>query len=105
MLMVALVMGILTFTATVILIEKLPAWIRELVYGHHLLSDLLFTIVSLSVFPVTGAATLISSALYCLLISAYLSVNRKTKPWSRVVIKPPFKWKIERGNRGIKALR
>lgn len=98
MIITGIIMGIMTFTAMIILVEKLPKRLKMLVYGHHLLSDLLFTGFCFTLFPLTGTATLINAAVFCLLFSSYLAIRRQIKPWIRVKLGGPTLFRIERNH-------
>ncbi len=79
-----LIIGLMSFFAVVILVEKLPEKIKPFVFGHHLASDILFTAVAFSIFPVTGAATLLSASTFCLLFTLYIFLRRKSVTWKRI---------------------
>jgi len=84
MLEFGITMGLLEFTAVIILVEKLPLWLKRLVLGHHLLSDILFFAMAIAVFPLTGAATIVSASIFALLCSGYLATRRKSHPWTKI---------------------
>jgi len=79
-----LIIGTISFLAVVILVEKMPKKIKPFLYGHHLATDIFFTGIAFLVFPVTGAATLLSASTFCLLFTIYIFIRRSTYPWKRV---------------------
>jgi len=78
-----LIIGTMTFLAVMILVEKLPKKIKPFVFGHHLATDILFSGIAFIVFPVTGAATLLSAATFCLLFTLYIFIRRTSISWKR----------------------
>jgi hypothetical protein len=86
-LITGIAIGVMTALMFIILVEKLPPTLKELVLGHHLFSDVLFTAFTLGLLPVTGALTLLSAATVAVLFSLYLAVKRRTHPWRRIVIR------------------
>jgi len=86
-----LIIGTFSFLTIVILIEKLPNKIKLLVFGHHLLTDLLLTVLAFSLFPVTGAATLLSASTFCVSFTVYIFLRRRSIPWKRVHFE---RWRI-----------
>ena len=81
------IIGTMSFLAIVILVEKLPLKIKAIAFGHHLLTDLLFTALAFTLFPVTGAATLLSASTFCLLFTVYIFIRRNSIPWKRIHFK------------------
>jgi len=79
-----IIVGVILFIAFAILIEKLPRWLKELVLGHYLLSDIVFTAMSFIAFPVVGIATLLSAGIFCILITLYLMYRRSTQAYTRI---------------------
>jgi len=92
-----LIIGTMSFLAVVILVEKMPKKIKPFLYGHHLATDIFFTGIAFLVFPVTGAATLLSASTFCLLFTIYIFIRRSTFPWKRVSFEGG-KFKIEEKN-------
>ncbi len=86
MIITGLLVGFMTFTALVILVEKLPITIRYFVFGHHLISDVLGTLIALLFLPVRGTVTLLSAVTFCLLFTVYLSIRRVSHGWKRINI-------------------
>jgi len=78
-----LIIGTMTFLAVMILVEKLPKKIKPYVFGHHLATDIFFSGIAFMVFPVTGAATLLSAATFCLLFTVYIFIRRSSISWKR----------------------
>lgn len=93
-----IIVGVLLFTAFAILVEKLPKWIRQLVLGHYLVSDIVFTMISFMIFPVVGLATLIGASIFCILITGYLMWRRTTQPYIRIETGRPTLLKIVQYN-------
>lgn len=96
MLATGIAMGLILFATFAVLVEKLPSWLKQLTLGHFLVTDILFTALSFLVFPVVGAATLISTGVFCLLITLYLSIRRSTTSYTRIELGKPFLLKIVR---------
>lgn len=92
MIKTGLIIGTMSFLTIVILIEKLPNKIKLFVFGHHLLTDLLLTALAFSLFPVAGAATLLSASTFCVLFTVYIFLRRKSIPWKRVHFE---KWRFQ----------
>jgi len=92
MLETGLIIGTMSFLAIVILVEKLPNKIKPFILGHHLLSDIFFTGIAFLVFPITGAATLLSASTFCLLFTIYIFIRRATYPWKRIHFE---NWKMQ----------
>lgn len=92
------VVGTMTVLVFVILVEKFPRWLKELVLGHYLASDLIFTVLALGIFPIKGILTLLSVAVVAVEFSIYLMVRRATHPWRRWRLE---RWRIQviKGNR------
>lgn len=89
-----LIIGTMSFLAVVILVEKLPKKIKPFIFGHHLATDIFFSGIAFMVFPVTGAATLLSAAAFCLLFTIYIFIRRNTIHWKRISF-DDWKFKIE----------
>ena len=83
MLTTGIIIGTMTFLAVMILVEKLPNKIKSFVFGHHLTTDIFFSGIAFMVFPVTGAATLLSAATFCFLFTLYIFIRRSSIPWKR----------------------
>ncbi len=98
MITTGIIIGTMTFLAVMILVEKLPKKIKPYVFGHHLATDIFFSGIAFMVFPVTGAATLLSAATFCLLFTVYIFIRRTTVPWKRIVF-DGLKPKIEEKRR------
>ena len=81
MILTGLVAGSMTAAAFILLIEKANPKIRALLVGHYLLTDIVGTIISFSLLPVVGTATLISACTFCLVFTLYLSYKRRTIEW------------------------
>jgi len=86
MILTGLLIGAMTVSAFIILVEKLPKNLRFYIFGHHLLTDIIGTLMALTFLPVTGTVTLLSAATFCLLFTVYLSVRRKSHGWKRIEI-------------------
>jgi len=86
LILTGLLTGLLTFLAFVMLIEKMPPIMREFLYGHYLLTDVGFTVLSFLLLPVVGTSTLIATAFFCILFSLYLAVMRSVRPWRKVTL-------------------
>ncbi len=81
MILTGLVAGSMTAAAFILLIEKANPTIRALLIGHYLLTDIVGTLISFSLLPVVGTATLISACTFCLAFTLYLSHKRRTAEW------------------------
>ena len=81
MIMTGLVAGSMTAAAFILLIEKSNPTIKALLIGHYLLTDIIGTMISFSLLPVVGTATLISACTFCLIFTLYLSYKRRTTKW------------------------
>jgi len=91
------IVGVMTFIALIILVEKLPKNVRVFIIGHHLLSDIIATLFAMMVLPVNGVVSLLSAATVCLLFTLYLVYRRKNHPWKRLCLSKSG-IKIETGN-------
>ncbi|MBC8323754.1 MAG: hypothetical protein H8E70_09320 [Candidatus Marinimicrobia bacterium] len=85
MILTGVIIGVMTFSAVVIFVEKLPKLIKPFIFGHHLITDVFFTAISFSVFPVTGSATLLSASTFCLLFTLYILLRRSAYTWKRIL--------------------
>jgi len=94
MIEVGLIIGTMTFLAVMFLVEKLPKKIKPFLFGHHLATDIFLSGMAFMVFPVTGAATLLSAATFCLLFTLYIFIRRSSIPWKRFSFEDG-KFKIE----------
>ena len=79
-----LIIGLMTAFMFIVLVEKFPRWLKELVYGHYLASDLAFTFLALGLLPVTGALTLLAIATMTVVFTLYLGLRRQTHSWRRI---------------------
>ena len=76
-LVTGLVSGTLTAAVLVVLIEKASLTVRRLLIGHYVATDIICTYLAYSMLPVIGLATMISSAVFCLLFTIYLYFKRQ----------------------------
>lgn len=67
-----LISGVLIFLAVAAMIEKLPPLLYKWAFQYALVTDVLFTVLSFVVLPVVGAATLVSTSVFCVIFSLYL---------------------------------
>jgi len=81
MILTGLVAGSMTAAAFILLIEKSNPTIKALLVGHYLVTDIVGTMISFSLLPVVGTATLISACTFCLVFTLYLSYKRRTTEW------------------------
>ena len=81
MILTGFVAGTMTAAAFILLIEKASPTIRALLVGHYLLTDIAGTMISFSLLPVVGTATLISACTFCLIFTLYLSYKRRNTEW------------------------
>ncbi|MAG50196.1 hypothetical protein CL621_00980 [archaeon] len=72
-----LISGTLTAAVAVVLIEKTSIIIKRLLIGHYVVTDIFCTYLAYSMLPVVGLATMISSAVFCLIFTVYLYVKRQ----------------------------
>ena len=81
MILTGFVAGSMTAAAFILLMEKANPTIKSLLVGHYLLTDVVGTMISFSLLPVVGTATLISACTFCLIFTLYLSHKRRTTEW------------------------
>ena len=81
MITVGIVAGTMTAAAFILLIEKASPTIKSLLIGHYVFTDIAGTMISFSLLPVVGAATLISACTFCLIFTLYLHYQRKHTKW------------------------
>tara|TARA_B100001250_G_scaffold410173_1_gene436065 strand:- start:245 stop:529 length:285 start_codon:yes stop_codon:yes gene_type:complete len=84
MIMVGFVAGSMTAAAFILLIEKANPTIKSLLIGHYVLTDIIGTMISFSLLPVVGAATLISACTFCLIFTLYLHYQRRNAQWTTI---------------------
>lgn len=77
-LIVGLVVGIMMAFAFIMLVEKAGPTLKALLIGHYLFTDIVATMISFSIFPVVGLATLATAGAFCLIFTFYLHQRRKT---------------------------
>ena len=69
--------GVILAVASIFLILKLPPQLYVYCIRHYLITDIVFTWIAVGVLPVVGIATLISSGVYMLLFTIFLSMEHK----------------------------
>ncbi len=86
-LITGIVIGVFTVLAFILLVEKLPRFFKQLVFGHYLASDILFTLLTLIILPITSATTMLAIATEAIGFTFYLMLRRTTYPWKRITFK------------------
>lgn len=84
MILTGFIAGTMTAAAFILLIEKSSPTIKALLIGHYLLTDIIGTMISFSLLPVVGTATLISACTFCLLFTMYLHYKRRNTQWMTI---------------------
>lgn len=84
MILTGLVAGSMTAAAFILLMQKANPTIKSLLVGHYLFTDIMGTMISFSLLPVVGTATLISACTFCLIFTMYLNYQRRNTEWITV---------------------
>ena len=77
LLSIGIVGGVLAFMTLLFLMAKLPPAGQMFIYRHALLTDVTTTVMAYTFLPISGSATLISTGIFCLLMSIYLFIKQR----------------------------
>jgi hypothetical protein len=84
MILSGLVSGAFTALALILLVEKSPPKIKQLLLGHYLFTDIVGTMLAYVFLPVVGLATMISASMVCVVLSLYLYLRRLNSAYTTV---------------------